>query len=274
MKSDLLVCWIKHCDYPIFRKFLKKHREFFGKIIIYWSEHFRHMYYDKFIQEDLATLGNIQFLENIEYKYGVEDWRNIATNYMLKHSTSEWICSVEQDFFTKDWNKLFKAIEEASKTYDLLGYKGYSKQAGQEHQDPYLTGNYVHPAFFFMKRATLEKTSRDFTADTSKGCDHFGLITQDSLRLEIPIWYTQDNGFPEKDTFHQGGINFNYLEFGKENSEIHRPELFYLYNYWSMKADVKQNSQFYTLMMEVDAVLKERFPEINPETDERRVFYT
>ena len=45
-------------------------------------------------------------------------------------------------------------VSEASKKYDFLGYKGYQGQAGQEHQE-YLTGNYVHPSYWFMKRSTL-----------------------------------------------------------------------------------------------------------------------
>ncbi len=268
---DLLITWIKHCDYPIFRSFLRKRRGFFGKIIIYWSEHFRDMYYDKFIQDDLKDLGNIQFIPNIEYKYGIEDWRNIATNRMLQETNSEWICSVEQDFFAKDWDKLLNSITDASKNFDLLGYKGYQGQA--EHQASYLTGNYVHPAFWFMKRELLEKTTKNFSADTEKGCDHFGLITREIEKMKIPIWYTQDNGFPEEDAFHQGGINMNYLEFGKPGFVLHRPKQFFLYNFWSMRAPVVQNTQFFDLCVKVNSELSSQFIEINPETDPLSDFY-
>jgi hypothetical protein len=263
MKPDLLVDYSKHCDYPIFRRFLRRHRDFFGKIIIYFNEAFRHMYYDVWTEEAMKDL-NIDFIHSVEYKYGIEDWRNVGTQEMLKRSESEWICSIEQDFFAKDWDKLFSAVSEASKTFDLVGYKGYQGQAGQEHQT-YLTGNYCHPAFWFMKRSALEKTNKDFSADTKKGADHFGLITQDCEKLGIPIWYTQEHGFPETEAFHQGGITMNYLEF-KEGYTPTNTELFYLYNYYSMFVE-PQNEQFLALCKEIDLQRT-----IDP-NDERRIYY-
>lgn len=271
MKPDLLVCWIKHCDYPIFRRFLRRHRDFFGKIIIYWSEHFREYYFNESIEKDLESLPNIEFIQNVDYKYGVEDWRNVATNIMLKRTNSEWVCSVEQDFIVKDWDKLFSAIQEAAKTYSALGFRGFEGQ--NWHQDSYLSGHYIHPAFFFIKRSLLEETSKDFSADPSRGSDHFGLITHDLEKMKVPIWYTQEHGFPESEALHQGGINFNYLEGLKDGFQFHRPELFYIYNWWSMKAEVPQDPQFMDLMKKIDAKLKLQIPDINPETDPRANFF-
>lgn len=270
-KPDLMICWIRHVDFPLARQWIRDHREFFGKIIIYWSEHFRDMYLDKFMEESLKDL-DIVFLQPIEYEYGVSDWRNIATTLMLSHSGSEWICSVEGDFLTTDWTKLLEAVTEASKTYDFLGFKGHQGQ--NTHQAPYLTGNYVHPAFWFMKRETLERTNKDFSADPKRGADHFGLITQDAERLGIPIWYTQDNGFPEETTFHLGGINHAYLNgLDDPNFVFHRPELFLLYNYYSMKADVPQDPLFMEVMEKMDKKLRAMYPDIDPETDPNCVFF-
>lgn len=268
IKPDLLITWHESCDYPIHRMLLKRHRDRFGKIIVYLSKHFREPIYRDFLKTELMTLGNIEILDPIEYQYGVEDWRNVSTNHMLKYTNSEWVCSWEGDFFAKDFNKLFDAIEEASKTHDLLGYKGYQGQA--EHQSPYLRGIYVHPAFWFMKRSALEKTNKNFSADTKQGCDHFGLITRDAQSLGISTWYTQDNGFPESDAFHQGGINNNYLEFGKIT--LHRAEDFYLYNYWSMKVQ-PQDPVFFEMCQRVGGIMKNDYPQINPIIDERRIFY-
>lgn len=268
-RPDLLITFIKHCDYPIFRRFLRRHRQRFGKVIIYWSEHFRHMYFNRFIEKDLADL-NITFLQNIPYKYGYEDWRNIATNYMLKFSDSEWVCSIEQDFFTKDWEKLLDAVTEASKTYDFLGYKGRDQQ--QSYQQ-YLKGDYVHPAFWFIKKSLLDKTEKDFSAKPDQGCDHFGLITRDVVKLGVPIWYSQDNGFPEENAFHQGGINVNYINAFEPGFVMHRPELFYIYNWWSMKADIPQSPEFIVLMQKINETLKQQFPNIDPETDERSIYF-
>ena len=271
MKSkSLIICHIKNCDYPLWRRWLDKHYNFFDEVIIYWSDHFRHMYYDKFIEDSLKHIPNIKFLPFQPYEYGVADWRNVATNRMLDVAKGEWIISIEQDFFCRDWNRLLGAITEASKTYDFLGYKGYQGQTG--YQD-YLTGNYVHPSFFFMKRETLEKTSKDFTAETSKGCDHFGLITQDAERMRIPIWYTQDNGFLEEEAFHLGGVNQNYLEGLKPEYVFHRPDWFYIYNYWCRKADVPQSPLFTKISLEVEERLKKMFPDIDPQADNRSIFF-
>ena len=271
IRPDLVITWHESCDYPIHRKLIKKYRDYFGKIIIYFSKHFRDPVYRDFLKEVLSPLGNIVLLDPIEYRYGLDDWRNISTNYMLKHSDGEWVCSWEGDFLAKDWDKLFNAVTEASKTYDILGYKGYQGQAS--HQDRYLTGSYVHPSFWFIKRELLEKTSKDFSADPKRGADHFGFITQDIERMKIPIWYTQDNGFPESDVLHQGGINQNYLEGLKDGFQFHRPELFYIYNWWSMRVDVPQSPEFMELCKKIDGKLKLQLPDVNPETDSRVIFF-
>ena len=273
-KPDLMITWHESCDYPIARRFLRRYRDFFGKLIIYFSKHFREPVYTPFLKESMKDLNAI-LLDPVEYEYGVSDWRNIATHEMLKHSDSEWTCSVEQDFFCRDWNKLLGDITEASKTFDFIGYKGYQGQQGHIYGDDYLTGNYVHPSFWFMKRSTLERTNIDFSADPRRGCDHFGLITQDAEKLQIPIYYIQDHGWKEMvDCYHQGGINMNYLEFDRPGFIIHRPELFYIYNHFSMVCGENQDQQFYKLCEHVKETMKPQFPDMLLETTPWRVFYT
>lgn len=261
-RPDLIITWIKHSDYQLFRKFLRTHRDFFGKVIIYFSEHFRHMYFDKFIQQDLSDL-NIIFLPNIEYKYGVEDWRNISTNYMLRLSDSDWVCSIEQDFFCQDWNKLLEATKKEMETSDLIGW-----------WQP--NGKYIHPAYWFMKREFLERTNKDFAAHD--GFDHFGWITQDTIANDGKIKSLQDMGFncdvaPNADCFHLGGVNQNYLEGLKPEYVFHRPEIFYVYNYWSMRAPVIQSENFYNLCKQIDEKLRDKFPNIDPKMDEYKKFF-
>lgn len=266
MKPDLLVCWIKHCDYPIFRRFLRRHRGKFGKVIIYWSEHFRHMYFNGFIEKDLADL-DITFLQNIDYKYGYEDWRNVATNHMLKQSNSEWVCSIEQDFFARDWEKLFAMVFKAMETNDLVGM---GAMAGSPPTF------YIHPSFWFMKRSVLEQTRKDFSA--APGEDHFGLVTRDAENLKAKIFCIgRDGGLKcdintGADAFHQGGINQNYLQ-ADINYVYHRPDLFYIYNYWSLQADVLQSPEFKELMVKVDNIFKTKLPGFKPDKSGLAVFY-
>jgi hypothetical protein len=270
-KPDLLITWIKHCDYPIFRYWLEKYRNKFGKVIIYWSEHFRDMYYDAFIQNSLINKKvDCIYIPHKEYIYGVEDWRNISTNRMLEHSSSEWVCSIEQDFFAKDWDLLFKKVESLMFTNDLIGYRGHQ---GQEYHQSYLTNDYVHPSFWFMNRKSLERTNKNFSADPDQGADHFGLITRDAQKLGLSIAYIQNYGMEEfKDVFHLGGVNMNYLEF-KPEFKFHRPEIFCVYNYWSMKVPVAQSQQFYSLCQKIDGVFKLSDPYIDPEKSEWKKFF-
>ena len=271
MNPDLLICWHESCDYPICRYTLKTYRNFYGKIIIYFSKHFREPVYTEFLKASLKDLGNIVFLDPVEYHYGVEDWRNVATHEMLKQSNSEWVCSVEQDFFVKDWNKLLSAVTSASKEYDLIGYSG---KQGQQTYQQYLTNDYVHPAFWFMKREALEKTHKNFSAAPLEGADHFGLITRSAIDNRIPIKYINELGFVDfVDDFHMGGTNQNYLEFERPEYVIYRPEMFLVYNYWSMKCPVVQSPIFMDKMIKMDQRLRTEHPEIDPESDKWSEFF-
>lgn len=271
IRPDLLITWHESADYPVFRATLAKHRDSFGKIIIYLSKHFREPVYSKFFKESLADLGNIVFLDPIEYKYGEEDWRNVSTRYMLKFSDSEWVCSVEQDFFAKDWTNLLTKTEEAMRKSDMVGWVNQTRFP------------YIHPSYWFIRRSLLEKTSKDFSPHPEiNGADHFAMITYDVQEKEGRIITLQDMGFntevslpEETDCFHQGGLNQNYLTFGQDNwfETLHRKELFYIYNYYSMGADVKQDPRFMELMIKVDRALQEKFPEISPEKSKWRKFY-
>jgi len=44
-------------------------------------------------------------------------------------------------------------------------------------------------------------------------------------------------------------------------------------NWWSLKADVPQDKQFITLMLDVHNILKVKNPSINPETDKRAIYF-
>lgn len=266
-KPDLMICWIKHSDYPIFRETLRKHRDFFGKIIIYWSEHFRVDYFDKFIQEDLQTLGNIEFLRSIEYDYSKEDWRNVATNYMLQLTDAEWVCSVEQDWFSQDWDELLAVTQKGMEASDLVGWYSGSGSAG----------GYIHPAYWFIKRNLLEKTNKDFAAHN--GEDHFGHISQDAKKLGVKIFdIDKDGGLkcnvdPEAHSMHLGGVNQNYINGLNPDYIFHRPNVFMIYNYWCRKANVIQDPKFTELSLKIEERLREQFPDLDLENNEWVKFF-
>lgn len=267
MLPDLIITWLKHCDYPIFRKFLETYRYFFKDIYIYFSEHNRFPYFDHFIHDSLKDL-KIIFIDPVLTDWSTEDWRNKSTNEMLKHSNAEWVCSIEQDFFSKDWNRLLDTCENLMKTEDMFGWLNHTAHS------------YIHPAFWFIKREVLDKTSKDFSAHPEiVGSDHFATITYDVMQLGAKIKTIQVVGFktdittPENtDCYHQGGINNNYLD-GINANRFHREELFYIYNYWSSVAPVKQSSEFIRMMLKVESILKLKYPYIDPNTNEWSVFF-
>ena len=263
---DLLITWHESCDYPLARATLKKYRNFWGKIIIYFSKHFREPVYTDFLKKSMLDLGNIVFLDPIEYEYGSQDWRNISTNYMLGQSTSEWVCSVEQDWFSKDWPKLLEVTEKGMKEHDLFGYW---TEAGAG-------GGYIHPAYWFIKRELLNKTSLDFAAH--QGEDHFGWITRDVERLGGNIGKVQDYGLScdvaeTADAYHLGGVNNNYLEGLKPNYVFHRPEPFLIYNYECRQADVPQDSRFLGLSQDIEKVLLDKIGPINLKDNQWTKFF-
>lgn len=258
-RPDLLITHIKHTDYPLFRKTLEDHRNFFGKVIIYFSEHNRDVYFDSFIRRSLEHL-DITVAPEIKIDWGTEDWRNMSTNHMLTMSDSQWVCSIEQDWFVRDWNKLLGAVTKAAEDHDLIGW-------WQENN------NYIHPAFWFIKRDVLEQTSKDFAAHD--GHDHFGWITKDVEKLGVKIRSTQDMGFVDfEDCFHLGGVNQNYLEGMKEGYVFHRPEVFMIYNWWCRRVDVEQSKVFIDISLRIEEKLRKQFPYLNLENNKWVPFFS
>lgn len=228
MKPDLIVTQIAHCDYPIFRAWLAKYRDRFAKVIIYFSHQNRFPIFAHFMQEALQGL-DIIFLDPTPTNWSTQDWRNVSTNYMLKYSDAPWVCSIEQDWFCKDWDKLLDATFKAMETHDLIGW-------WQENN------NYIHPAYWFIKRETLEQTNKDFSAHGKY--DHFGWITEDVGKERILT--LQEMGFncqveSSADCFHLGGVNQNYLEGLKPEYVFHRPQIFSAYNKASTEVSVRQS---------------------------------
>lgn len=271
MKPDLIICWLKHNDYPIFRTTLQKYRDFFEKVIIYWSEHNRFPYYDHFIHDAMKDL-DITFLDPTFTNWSEgEDWRNHATNEMLKYNTSEWVCSVEQDWFSKDWDRLLSVTQEAMNKSDMTGWMNPTVKP------------YIHPGYWFIKRDLLEKTGRDFNPHSEiNGADHFAMITWKAQELGAKVLPIQELGIqtdiisPEQtDAFHLGGVNQNYLDFHFrfKNNQLHRTNIFTVYNYWSMKAQVIQSPNFVKKMQEVGIYMKSLHPEIDPETSGWKEFF-
>ena len=262
MTKSLLVTWIANCDYPLFRLWLEKHHTRFDEIIICFDISFRFPIFSSFMQSSLSHIPNIKFFDPVTRDLGNDDWRDKSTRFMVEQSTGDWLFSIEQDWVSKDWEKLFAVTEEAMKTNDLIGW-----------WQP--AGNYIHPAYWVMKREALEKTKKDFSAHAPY--DHFGWVTKEAEDLGLKITSLQDLGINcdvnlQADSFHIGGINQNFLEGLREDYQFHRGEIFAVYNYWSMKALVSQSSEFIARSELLQERLKKLYPVVVPELSSWKEF--
>lgn len=252
MKKSLVISWISACDYPLFREWIRKWGvNFFDEIIIYWDVQFRHPFYWAFIQQDLAQFPEIKFLDPVDYGFGVGDWRHAATTEMIKHATGDWIFSIEQDWFCRNWEEHFGAIEGSLKESDFFGWWNPTNNP------------YIHPAFWAIKRELLEKTNKDFSAHPEiNGSDHFAKITYDAIQLGARIDRYGGDFHPTSLHFHLGGVNQNYLNGLTEGFKFHRPEAFSVYNYLSVNAQVPQNDGFVNLMSEISQIVSPTIEDI------------
>lgn len=246
MKKSLIISWISACDYPLFREWIRKWGvNFFDEIIIYWDVQFRHPFYWAFIQQDLAQFPEIKFLDPVDYGFGTGDWRHASTTELIKHATGDWIVSIEQDWFSSNWEMFFEKMSTDMERVDMFGWWNQTNNP------------YIHPAFWGIKRELLEKTNKDFSAHPEiNGSDHFAMISYDVLKLNAKIERYDADFSPDSWIFHLGGVNQNYLNGLTEGVELHRPEAFLILNQANIDANVPQDPKF----MELCEKIASKFP--------------
>lgn len=195
MEIDLLVVHPDNCDYPLFRKFLIENRDLFKDVFIAFT---RSNKADEraFVRNSLQAL-NIHFLEP-ETPNG-RDWRDYATNEMLKLSKSKYVLFMEQDFFITR-----ESLERImNKRVDCVGF--------------YENETRLHPAFLLIDRLSLNLTGRNFAANPPD-YDHFGMIQkkleQNDVRIatleQLNVYYEHMAGLSHNLTLLQDGKKVTY----------------------------------------------------------------
>lgn len=144
MKPDVIVCWPRNCDYPLWRQFIRDNRERFAKVIVAFTEH-DGFDYSGFVREAMAD-DNVTFLDS--YRSIDRDWRDQAVNDALNLSTAEWVWFTEQDFFITDPSRFWDEVEGLHFTNDAMGW-----------MEP---GGRWHPSCLFVRRSAIEETPRYF----------------------------------------------------------------------------------------------------------------
>lgn len=197
MKPDIIITWPKSCDYPLWRSFIHKQRERFSKVIVIWMETNTGENYIDFIQKEMAE-DNIEFYKSPPLS-AAADWRDVAVNLGLEHSTNEWVWFTEQDFIPID--NLWSWVENLiTNKLEVIG-------AYQEER--------LHPCCIFAKRSVINKTKKNFAVIPNQA-DHFAQFQRDldTLKIEvghIPAFtYEHLNGLSQNMTLISNGQEPNY----------------------------------------------------------------
>ena len=151
MKPDVIVCWPRSCDYPLWRQFIRDNRERFAKVIVVFTEH-DGLDYREFVR---SAMDDVTFLDSPHEPN--KDWRDVAVNAALDVSDAEWVWFTEQDFFITQPDEFWEDVEESERHAVAIGWR-----------EP--ISHRWHPSSLFAKRSAIDETDRYFGPEP---VDHF-----------------------------------------------------------------------------------------------------
>lgn len=221
---DLIISWPMNCDYPLFRAFIRANRLKFNKVIIVFTYTNSGEDYRQFVND---SMQDDQCLILVSPKpTGYQDWRNVAVNYALSFSQSEWIVFLEQDFFIID-ELFWREVDKYSITHQVIGV---------------FDGPRLHPCCLFIERGVLNKTSKNFGIIPNK-LDHFGIIQNNLNDLGQPIAEINKRYY-----HHMNGLSHNcYLAYTHQEV-TYKPDEFREYMITCLTIDsVPLDPRFVTL---------------------------
>lgn len=198
---DVIVSWPRNCDYPLWRQFIHENRSRFNEVIIAFTETNYGPDHREFVRKAMFK-DYVHFVEPRPLRPG-EDWRNAAINDALLHSyNAEWIWFTEQDFIVH--YDFWEEIERAYHNNSVLGV---------------YQGDRLHPCSIFIRRKTLNETSKDFGIIPGIG-DHFAKLQNELGALGSPI-YSIKKGYQ-----HLNGLSHNMTLLERGEAPNYKPEEF------------------------------------------------
>lgn len=235
---SVVISWPDSFDFPYFRKNLSELQKYVDEVVVCFTVHGNHPLREWLTQH----MPECRFLSDADAVHYPGDWRNKSTNWMIDNSKGDWLLSLEQDFFIKDYQNFFTKVKEAMQKYEAISFP---------------EGQRWHPAFFLVKREVLEKTNRDFSVQgTDK--DHFWYVTKQLKGLAQA--YTDLNSIGlhyMDDWFHMAGLTENYFA----PKPYYRMDDFHAYNDACAKLDLPISEYW---RGEVERCSKEPRPEQQP----------
>lgn len=181
---DLIIAYPNNNDYPIWRDQIREYRFKFNKIIVVFTEANDSLNFTDFVKRAMEN-DDITFLDSPLVRG--EDWRNVAVNWALKHSDSEWVWFTEQDFFIR--NGFWKYVDRGIKSADVIAT---------------FQGDRMHPCSMFVRKYILMQTRLNFGVIPGVA-DHFSMIQYDLERLTKRIDHMPDKFFK-----HLNGLSSNF----------------------------------------------------------------
>lgn len=221
IRPHVIISWPRNCDYPLFRQYIRDHREIFDQIHIVFTETHTGDDYREFIKQ--AMFQDWCLFMQAPYPQGTQDWRNLAVNEGLRHCIhGEWILFLEQDFTPLDgfWETVDRAVEDG---HDFVGVMDEKR---------------LHPCFLMVKTGTLKLTSMDFGIVPDR-LDHFGKIQNDLFGIHAK-GAEIGSGFYN----HMNGLSHNYRLVSEGGLPNYKPEEFKKYAEDCLKVSVPLDPRF------------------------------
>ena len=168
MARDVIVCWPRFADHPLWRAFIARERHRFGEVFVVFTEH------DGPDRSGWlrANFPDVTFLDSPDR--GDRDWRDVAVNAALDRSTATDVWFTEQDFLVTDPAAFWSQVAASTLWANPVGI---AEDGGRR----------FHPACIFARRTLIDRTSRYFGPEP---VDHFGAFADEAVQLAFPIHLT------------------------------------------------------------------------------------
>ena len=155
MARDVIVCWPRFADHPLWRAFIARERARFAEVFVVFTEH------DGPDRSGWlrANFPDVTFLDSPDR--GGRDWRDVAVNAALDRSTADEVWFTEQDFLITDPAVFWRQVHGP--------LTGILEDGGR----------ILHPACIFASRAVIDSTARYFGPEPM---DHFGVFVDQAAR--------------------------------------------------------------------------------------------
>lgn len=236
VKPDVICTNPYSIEVPYWRYVMERSRHRFGEIFSVHYQDYRKYNFFSFMKTNMPWA---KVIDGGVVPSG-RDWRDYCVNMALDESKSDWVLFIEQDFIAED--SFYEDIFEKAEDFDVVGFTELEKSTSLQGDTGYWQhGVRLHPAFILVKRKLVDKTSKDFSAYPKKDRDHFGVFTDELLKV-LSIKFLDITDMPNWK--HYAGVYWNYMLIQAGEKVYFKPDSFKEYVRLAMESPVVQDSRF------------------------------